>query len=732
MVIYCRGAGVLSVIYQWGSVYFRIPRAELFISGDPFISGFPGPFQMIVGVCSETDGDDDGVSFFRLFRNPWVRFVVSQTSDGCDQSRDPRIIARARRTVPLHSTRPHRYFTRRNTPRLMDPPNADILELKEKMGELINVMQEFALGQKVIAEKVGRIEDWLKMGNMQGNASSSGPKKPFGNDQHKDEGESSAVYAQRGHGRGRYYQHTAAVTIPADNQPAQQQQQRQPFQQRSQRVGYPVRRRMSDRHFDRPPVIYSFLLKKLKDMGLVQLRTLAPMGLDQRPANFDENVKCEFHSGAPGHSVEDCKAFKHVVQDLVDSKAINFASSPNVNANPMPAHGQAMVNAITEDSDRVCAMGEETDSDWEIDQWIKPCADEEGEEDCDLLELARLSKQEEKVIQPHAERIEVVIPSTAENGSLVEGAGGRIHLVMSGYAKVEYRCRCAQAPIERRLSSREAKRQCLYQRAMVTLFHDMIHHEIECYDMIAKSQTEEGHLVDLAKLVNWLRQFKLRLNSDECTIRVRSGVRFSSSAGRLGIQDDGAEKVQTSPGILKSGKLMRGWKVDTVIRRVDGCSVPTFLISSARSPSRVIGLAPQQIRGPGWLSSAGGRVMHPQLSREIAVFPSGVSVSISPVKVLVVPIPSSFPSGLGAKEALPQQGLLFPSSSVIPQQGGIGAVTSSSAECLVLPRRCDTGGSFSVGQRWKGYAISAIQAVVTAWDLVLPDSEDDTPRSSAL
>jgi len=71
MVIYCRDAGVLSVIYQWGSVYFRIPRAEIFISGDPFISGFPGPIQMVVGVCSETDDDDD-VSVFRLFRNPWV------------------------------------------------------------------------------------------------------------------------------------------------------------------------------------------------------------------------------------------------------------------------------------------------------------------------------------------------------------------------------------------------------------------------------------------------------------------------------------------------------------------------------------------------------------------------------------------------------------------------------------------------------------------------------------
>ena len=28
MAIYCRDAGVLSEIYQWGSVYFRIPRAD--------------------------------------------------------------------------------------------------------------------------------------------------------------------------------------------------------------------------------------------------------------------------------------------------------------------------------------------------------------------------------------------------------------------------------------------------------------------------------------------------------------------------------------------------------------------------------------------------------------------------------------------------------------------------------------------------------------------------------
>ncbi|KAI5411175.1 hypothetical protein KIW84_056352 [Lathyrus oleraceus] len=131
---------------------------------------------------------------------------------------------------------------------------------------------------------------------------------------------------------------------------------------------------------------------------------MVPLRSDQMPPNYDENAECEFHSGTPGHNIEGCRAFKHVVQDLVDSKAINFAPSPNVNDNPMPAHGQAMVGAIAEDSDHACAVGEETDNDCEFD----------GEEDCDLLELARLLKQEEKVIQPHEEKVELVILCTEE------------------------------------------------------------------------------------------------------------------------------------------------------------------------------------------------------------------------------------------------------------------------------------------------------------------------------
>ena len=47
-----------------------------------------------------------------------------------------------------------------------------------------------------------------------------------------------------------------------------------------------------------------------------------------------------------------------------------------------------------------------------------------------------------------------------------------------------------------------------YQRAMVTLFHDMMHKEIEVYvdDMIAKSQGEDDHIINLKKLFERLRK----------------------------------------------------------------------------------------------------------------------------------------------------------------------------------------------------------------------------------
>ncbi|RDX99204.1 hypothetical protein CR513_17771, partial [Mucuna pruriens] len=60
-----------------------------------------------------------------------------------------------------------------------------------------------------------------------------------------------------------------------------------------------------------------------------------------------------------------------------------------------------------------------------------------------------------------------------------------------------------------------------YQRATITLFHDMMHKEIEVYvdDMIAKSKTLEQHIEDLRKLFTRLR----KLNPAKCTFGVKTG-----------------------------------------------------------------------------------------------------------------------------------------------------------------------------------------------------------------
>ncbi|KAI5443040.1 hypothetical protein KIW84_011900 [Lathyrus oleraceus] len=90
---------------------------------------------------------------------------------------------------------------------------------------------------------------------------------------------------------------------------------------------------------------YAQLLSSLQQLQLVQLRTLAPP-VGRLPVGYDANARCSFHSGAPGHNIENCKAFKHVVQDLIDSKAIDLAPALNVVNNPMPQHGGANVNMI--------------------------------------------------------------------------------------------------------------------------------------------------------------------------------------------------------------------------------------------------------------------------------------------------------------------------------------------------------------------------------------------------
>jgi len=75
---------------------------------------------------------------------------------------------------------------------------------------------------------------------------------------------------------------------------------------------------------------------------------------------------------------------------------------------------------------------------------------------------------------------------------------------------------------------------------MVTLFHKMIHKEIEVYvdDMIAKSAYEEDHLVNLKKLFERLRKYKLRLNPSKCTFGVRYVKLLGFIVSQRGIEVD--------------------------------------------------------------------------------------------------------------------------------------------------------------------------------------------------
>ncbi|XP_061945039.1 uncharacterized protein LOC133669048 [Populus nigra] len=101
-----------------------------------------------------------------------------------------------------------------------------------------------------------------------------------------------------------------------------------------------------------------------------------------------------------------------------------------------------------------------------------------------------------------------------------------------------------------------------YQRAMVTLFHDMMHKEIEVYvdDMIAKSKNGEDHVQVLRKLFDRLRKYQLKLNPAKCSFGVKSGKLLGFVISNKGIEVD-PDKVKAIQAmtIPKTEKEVRGF-----------------------------------------------------------------------------------------------------------------------------------------------------------------------------
>ncbi|PKI45174.1 hypothetical protein CRG98_034435, partial [Punica granatum] len=68
----------------------------------------------------------------------------------------------------------------------------------------------------------------------------------------------------------------------------------------------------------------------------------------------------------------------------------------------------------------------------------------------------------------------------------------------------------------------------------------MMHKEVEVYvdDMIAKSKEGEDHLVNLKRLFDRLKEYKLRLNPAKCTFGARSGKLLGFVVSERGIEVD--------------------------------------------------------------------------------------------------------------------------------------------------------------------------------------------------
>lgn len=135
----------------------------------------------------------------------------------------------------------------------------------------------------------------------------------------------------------------------------------------------------------------------------------------------------------------------------------------------------------------------------------------------------------------------------------------------------------------------------VYQRSMVTLFHDMMHKEIKVYAdaMISKSQTEEGHITYLKKLFSILTKYILRLNPTMCTFGIRSikFIGFFVSQRGIEVDPDKVKVIQniSTPRTEKevSGFLGRLDYISIFISHLTTTCEPIFKLLRKRSSCQV-------------------------------------------------------------------------------------------------------------------------------------------------
>ena len=72
------------------------------------------------------------------------------------------------------------------------------------------------------------------------------------------------------------------------------------------------------------------------------------------------------------------------------------------------------------------------------------------------------------------------------------------------------------------------------------LLHDIMHNEVEMYvdDTIVKANNREGHIVNLRKFFERIKEYRLRLNPQKCTFGITTGKLLGFLVSVRGIEDD--------------------------------------------------------------------------------------------------------------------------------------------------------------------------------------------------
>ena len=101
-----------------------------------------------------------------------------------------------------------------------------------------------------------------------------------------------------------------------------------------------------------------------------------------------------------------------------------------------------------------------------------------------------------------------------------------------------------------------------YQRMATTLFHDMMHNEVEVYvdDMIVKSKDRGSHIVNLKKFFERIKEYRLILNPQKCTFGVTTKKLLNFLVIDKGIEVDPSKiKAILEMPPPKSEKEIRGF-----------------------------------------------------------------------------------------------------------------------------------------------------------------------------